>query len=298
MMLAYTVRSQSISQNPHTPLSDQAVCPGESTITYSVSGYGSCNIKWTITTNGQITTADNLKDVSVKWTDIPGTDTITATLSGCTGSSISLEGHAPSVSHVILSVNGQNFDPLGYNTNPRNIDFCTPAQVDLFVSHMYVPGTGGIAQPPLQEVSYEWTLPGGWKEVNTNATGTIISPVNIISIIPTKCAVPGNVIVKGVVGNCTAPDIQSKSNPATFVLNGVSPLLTIGPQAGYQGATFCNTTPVTFTTTLNYALGCISNYTWNFPANWHWRNSNNQLVSSPVTTTTNTIQKEQVLIKR
>lgn len=106
--------SQTITQNTVTPLSDKAVCPGDA-ISYTVSGHGSCNRNWTIT-NGEITTATNISTISVKWKDVPGTGTLTVTLSGC-GSGRTLEGKTATVSHVILSVAGQKFDPLGYISN-------------------------------------------------------------------------------------------------------------------------------------------------------------------------------------
>lgn len=270
--------SQTISQNPSTPLSDKAVCPGEA-ISYTVSGFGSCTKVWTIT-NGEITPANatttgNVTVVSVKWKDVPGKGTLTVTLSGCGGGT--LEGTTVTVSHVILSVAGQVFDPLGYNTAPRPVDFCNPAQVDLYVSHMYVKGTGGLTEPPRQEVNYEWTLPTGWRSV-TGATGTISSPFNFISIVPIGCAIKGDVFVKGVIANCTTP---SKSTAAKFELVAAVPSPSISPQQGYIGGKLCNTNPVTFTASLNVALGCISSYTWNFPSSW----------SGPITTSSNTVTR-------
>lgn len=134
LFLAFLTRAQTISQNPHTLFSDQAVCPGL-IITYTVTGYGSCGLKWTVV-NGTISGSDtNVSSVSVTWKDTPGTGTLTVTLSNC-GSNTTLEGKKTDVKHVILSVKGQDFDPIGYNTNPRNVDYCNPAQVDLYVSHM------------------------------------------------------------------------------------------------------------------------------------------------------------------
>ncbi|MBL7846032.1 MAG: hypothetical protein JNL40_01090 [Cyclobacteriaceae bacterium] len=266
IFFGFCASGQTITKNTTSVVSG-TVCPGSST-SYSVSipsNFGTCKIKWTVT-NGVINGADNQQNVSVTWNDTPGaTSTITVTFSGCTSGNPN-EGVASSKSELILSVKNQAWDSYGSSIN---VDYCTKAQVLLMVPRMFVLGTGGIAQPPLTEVAYAWTLPSGWKEVGTNRTGFFGTPTNFITIIPIDCAKPGNVTVYGtLVGAGPFCNSAEKSATATISLNGANPIATVGPQSGYTGSSACNITPVTFYGTTNVALGCISSYSWAYPQSW------------------------------
>jgi hypothetical protein len=253
----------SITQNPNLGNQNQLVCPGANPfIEYTISNYGACSINWTFTNASTYNSGPvNQNKVNIVWKDTVGVGKLTATLSGCgTGSSKSLEGKTYPVQHVLLSLKGKKFDPLGYDTSPRQIDFCNPQPVYLSVSHMYVTGTGDIGQPGLIEANYEWTIPTGWKEQSTGAIGTYRTPIKAITVVPTQCAVLGNVTVKGYLGSCST---SSKSNAATFVLTGTQPIVTIAPQAGYIGSTACTNQGITFTVSASNTLNCpITGYTW------------------------------------
>jgi hypothetical protein len=210
----------------------------------------------------------------VKWSDTPGAlGKVTATFSGCGNGN---DGKTASLEELILSVKGQAW---GSFTNLVNIDFCTPPQIFLTVPRMFVQGTGGIAQPPLTEVVYAWTLPAGWKDIGSGGTGAVNTLVNFINIVPIHCAFPGVVKVEGTINHkCGSAGLSAAAN---ISLNGVSPIVTAGPQQGYLGGTLCNTTPVTFFATTNFALGCISNYQWTFTSWTFVSQSGNSITLRP-----------------
>ncbi|MEI9919703.1 MAG: T9SS type A sorting domain-containing protein [Bacteroidota bacterium] len=266
MFISFYVSSQTITKETPSVING-TVCPTSLT-DYKVSipnNFGSCNIKWTAT-NGAISGDDNKRTVSVVWSDIPGaTATLTVKFSGC-GSGNPNEGVTSNKTELILSVKNQAWNPYGSSVN---VDYCTTTQVDLLVPRMLVQGTGGIAQPPLVEAAYLWTLPSGWKENGTNRIGSFGTTTNFITIQPIACAKPGNVTVYGTLAGA-GPFCNSaeKSATATISLNGANPVVTVGPQPGYTGGSLCDTNPVTFFATTSVALGCISSYTWLFPPSW------------------------------
>ena len=143
---------------------------------------------------------------------------------------------------------------------------------------MYVQGTGGLGQPAQLEVGYSWTIPPGWKELTTGNINSVITTTNDIWLqrVDGNCSLSGNLKVEGTINHkCGSAGLSAA---ATITLNGAKPVVTVGPQVGYQGASYCNTDPVTFYATLNYALGCIQEYEWHHPASW-----------SPVSQTANSI---------
>lgn len=241
------------------------VCPVSETL-YSVSipdGFQTCTRSWTAT-NGAIVGSTMGTTVRVKWNDTPGVKgKITCTFTSCGNSN---DNVAASLEELILSVKNQSWASYGTSVN---IDYCTKAQLQIVMPRMYVQGTGGINQPPLTEVSYAWTLPGGWREVGTNRTGEFGTAANYVNIEPIDCAKPGSVTVFGTLAGA-GPFCNSseKSAIASIALNGANPVVTVGPQVGYTGGSACNTTPVTFYATTSVALGCISSYIWNHPPSW------------------------------
>ncbi len=258
---AFRLNGQVITKLTNSSVSG-TVCPVSST-DYKVttpSNFGTCQINWTII-NGQITSQNGQNIVTVVWNDTPGAlGKITVTFAGCGGGNPN-EGLGSSKEELILSVNNKDWDSYG---NLFSIDFCTTSQLYVTVPRMFVDGTGGLTGIQLQEVGYSWTLPPGWKVQGSGITGSTITTTNYIMIIPDKCAVPGTVTVKGaILDRC---GVAGLSHAATININGVSPIVTIGPQGGYTGTTACNYTPVTFTASLTPALGCASSYTWNYPS--------------------------------
>ena len=260
-----------------------ASCPGIG-IQYEVtrpSGFTNCQINWTAS-GGQISGPNNQPTVSIVWNDTPGaTGIVTATFSNCATADAGNNGKTASFSELILSVKGQAW---GAFSNLVNIDFCTPPQIFLTVPRMFVQGTGGIAQPPLTEVVYAWTLPAGWKDIGSGGTGAVNTLVNFINIVPIQCAIPGVVRVQGTINHkCGSAGLSAAAN---ISLNGVSPVVTAGPQQGYLGGTLCNTTPVTFFATTNFALGCISSYQWTFSSWTLVSQSGNSITLRPSGTAT------------
>ncbi len=245
---------QTISLTSTAPSVSGTICPGRST--YSVTVPTGCTPFWSAT-NGSISGSSNQPTLSVDWADTPNaTASLSVTFSGCTSSSDNSK--TGSWSALILSVGNQNFD--SYN-NTINIDYCTTKSVTVTVPHMYVQGTGGIAQPALTEVIYDWTIPTGWHS-NVGSQTTI----NAITLYPNGCAVRGIVSVKGSINyQCGS---AGESAAASITLNGTNPVVTLGVPQGYTGSKFCNTTPVTFTASLSPSSGCVSGYVWNVPPSW------------------------------
>lgn len=269
------------------PAIDGTVCPIEGT-QYEVTSpgdLGGCKVQWSVTNGDYTVDSNDSRKITVNWKDIPGAiGKITATFVYCTNSLYD-NTEAPPLEELILSVKDQSWDLY---TNSVNIDYCTEDIVYLNVPQMFVKGTGGLDEPPKTEVAYVWTLPSGWEDISTGATGVVIRYESYINITPTKCAVPGKVRVEGTIRDYCGS--SALSSAAEISLNGADPIVTIGPESGYSGPAACKTDPVTFTATMNYALACVSNYTWQFPLGWKWLNpSTNIYESSPVSTTSNTI---------
>jgi hypothetical protein len=262
--------SQTITRDDNPGITG-TVCPILNTH-YTVTtptGLTNCTKTWTAV-NGDIVSANGLPNVTVSWKDMPGaTASLKCAFSGCTGAT-----EVAFTDQLILSVNGQNFDAYG---NSVTIDYCTTNSVTINVPHMWVQGTGGVAQPPLQEVIYSWTLPAGW---TTN--GGLNTTVNSITIYPTHCAVSGTgmVSVKGnIIDRCGSAGL---SNAATISLNGARPVVSLVIPQGYTGSTACNTTPVTFTANLSPSLSCASTYSWTKPSSWTLvSQSGNQVTLQP-----------------
>lgn len=256
VVTAASCLSQVITKSSQGTVED-ATCPGIG-IQYEVSlpsGFEACHIDWTITNGSKQSQSGNT--ITVLWNDVPGTKgKVEATFSAC-GNSNDGETATP-FEELILSVKGQNFDAY---TNSITVDYCTTQSITLTVPHMYVQGTGGVAQPPLQEVVYTWTLPPGW----TTCCGLSTS-LNGITITPTSCAAPGQIAVKGnIMDRCGSAGL---SNPAVISLVGAQPFVSLGIPPGYSGATFCNTTPLTFTANMSPSLSCVSSYNWSKPTSW------------------------------
>jgi hypothetical protein len=225
------------------------------------NNFSTCRIEWLVEANGIVDGPNDQQEVKVMWFDIPGAiSKITVRFHGCPNGNPN-EGLGSSKEELILSVNNQDW---GSFANSIDINFCTTTFVDLFVPRMFIIGTGGPGQPPLQEVRYVWNLPVGWR-TQTGAT-EIITTLNVLRIFPTDCAQPGNVIIRGQISDrCTAAGF---SKTASISLNGVNPVVTVGAPPGFTGVTACDTTPVTFTATLSPSLGCVSNFSWSFPSGW------------------------------
>ncbi len=256
-LFGQTITKQTGSTIPNT------VCPNTSTV-YRVSlpsNFSTCRIEWLVT-NGIVNGPSDQQEVTVNWFDIPGAiSKITVRFHGCPNGNPN-EGGGSTKEELILSVNNQGW---GSFTNSVDIDFCTTTFVDLFIPRMFVIGTGGAGQPPLQEVRYVWDLPVGWR-TETGATGQINTTLNVLRIFPTNCALPGNVAIKGLISDrCGAAGL---SKPTSISLNGINPVVVAGSPPGFTGVTACDTTPVTFTATLSPSLGCVSNYSWSFPSGW------------------------------
>jgi uncharacterized protein (DUF736 family) len=262
----------------------QAYCPLAST-TYSVTNINgalpNCFYSWTIA-GGTIVSGSagiNRTSVSVNWADLPGSGTLTVTTSNCSPSGDN--GSTTTSTYVRRSVFGQNFigPPTALCNNTINIPYCSPGVATVCADRMYIQGTGGIAQPPLTEVSrYIWSIPSGWKSNTTTGPATISTTSNSIPIepLPTNTA-GGTVTVIGSVSNACSGTLNSQ--PKTITITR-TPILSITPPAGFTGAKCGITTPLTFSVT---ALACAigSNYTWTVPAGWGGSSPTNSITVTP-----------------
>jgi hypothetical protein len=258
-----TLHAQTIQKLTSSSVSG-TVCPV--TYTYyevNASGYwNTCTISWSATNGTVINDPYNRKKAAVIWKDIPGAKgKVTVTFTNCDG-----DGGSVSREELILSIKEQSWGSYG---NSINIDYCSKSPVYITMPRMIVQGTGGVAQPPLTEAAYVWTLPAGWRQLGTNNTGTFGTPTNYITIEPIDCAKPGSVKVYGtLVGAEPFCNSAANSATATISLSGANPVVTVDPPPGFSGVTACNTTPVTFTASLSHTLGCVNNYNWTFPSSW------------------------------
>lgn len=144
LLLNTLLCAQTISKTTSSVVAG-TVCPSVNTY-YEVSvpsNLTSCQINWSATNGTVVKDPNNQRKAYVTWNDTPGVSgTVTATFVSC--SSESNNGTVASKTELILSVKNQsmgNYDPS------VDIDWCTQAQVNLTVPHMYVLGTGGIGQP-------------------------------------------------------------------------------------------------------------------------------------------------------
>lgn len=242
------------------------VCP-ESVTEYSVSiptAFQSCSRLWTAT-NGTIDGINTGATVKVKWTDTPGAKgKITCTFSSC--SSSTNDNTAPFLEELILSIKNQGWDTF---VNSYSVNFCLPQSFVVTMPEMLVQGTGGFNQPARTEVTYFWKLPPGWKDFVTGDTGEFGRPNRSITIVPTACAEPGVITVKGVL-NGSGPfcNDAASSSTANISLNAAPPIVSVVPPQGFNGTTACNTTPVTFTAQIANQGNCsVSSYAWS-PGSW------------------------------
>lgn len=260
-LAAQTINKSGNSNTPNT------VCPGIPT-TYSLqnvpSGFSACTRKW-VPTNGIVIGSDNGPTVSIQWDDTPGAKArLICQFSNCGNANSGTE--TSPFEELILSVKNQTWGSYGSSVV---VDYCTRAQVNLSMPHMYVQGTGGIGQPPLKEVVYSWTLPAGWRQVGTGNTGNFGTFVNAIAIEPIGCSVAGSVTVKGII-NVEPYFCGSAAPSATATINLISstPTVTITVPQGYAGSRACDTNNVTFSALLNPSLSCVSSYSWTYPSGW------------------------------
>jgi len=145
LTLSSSVYSQTITKKTSSPIAG-TVCPGSTSYSVSIpSNIGICKIKW-VPTNGVVNGGDDLKDVNINWNDTPGaTAMLKVTFSSCEKDNPN-EGVSSTLSELILSVKDQAWS----STNgPANIDYCNTKTVNITVPHMWVQGTGGIAQPQM-----------------------------------------------------------------------------------------------------------------------------------------------------
>jgi len=249
---------------------DGAVCPGVS-IDYEVSvpsGFSLCTINWTATNGVRTVNPNNQRKVSVVWTDTPGaTGTITATFTVCGEGNEANNGTSKNLSELILSIKNQGWNTY---TNSYTVNFCNPVPIPINMPEMVVMGTGGINQPDRIEVAYVWKLPSGWQDFVTGNTGEFGTTTRSITIVPTACAEPGIITVKGtLIGSGPFCNLAAFSSVANISINSSPPIVTVVPQAGYSGSTACNITPVTFTAVVTNDPGCTATgYTWTHNSSW------------------------------
>jgi hypothetical protein len=100
--------------------------------------------------------------------------------------------------------------------------------------------------------------------------------------------VPGTIKVVGVITDRCGS--AAPSAEASIAINSLPPTTQVMPPAGFSGITACNVNPIVFTALSNFSAPCTQDYTWTFPASWKFLDPNtNQLRSSPITTSGNTI---------
>jgi len=155
------------------------------------------------------------------------------------------------------------------------IPLCSTNSVGLVVGHLYIKNTGGVGQPPLTEVDYNWNLPDGWAEYGTGNTGSITTSLNFLTIVPISSK-GGTVSVKGTVNtsSCTA---TSPSNTASIVINR-TPTVSITPPIGYIGAACGVVDPITFSVN---TVSCATKYEWILPQGWSGTSSTNTITITP-----------------
>ncbi len=204
---------------------------------------------WKIT-NGQKQSSSGNK-IIINWNDTLGAiGKLEATFVNCGNSNDNTL--ATPLEELILSVKGQGW---GNYTNSGDVDFCTTTSVHVSIPRMFVQGTGGLAQPPQLEVGYSWTIPPGWKELSTGNINSVITTTNDIWLqrVDGNCSLSGNLKVEGTINHkCGSAGLSAA---ATITLNGAKSVVTVGPQVGYPGPSYCNINPVTFYATLNLHLG-------------------------------------------
>jgi len=249
-----------------------AVCP-QIGIEYEVSvpnEFSACTINWSATNGTATKNPNNQRKATVVWTDTPGASgTVTATFTVCGAANEANNGTSKNLTELILSIKNQGW---GTFTNSYSANFCNPVPIPITMPEMVVMGTGGFNQPNRTEVTYVWKLPPGWKDLVTENTGEFGTTTRSITIVPTACAEPGIITVKGtLIGSGPFCNSAAFSSVANISINSSPPIVTVVPQSGYAGSTACNITPVTFTAVVTNAPGCtISGYQWILPANSSW----------------------------
>lgn len=255
-----TAHSQSIS-----PISAQRVgggiCPGNASYYASApNGQSGCTFSWSIVNGSIISQSGN--QVNVKWGDVPGAiGELTVTMT-CLVANQSVTSKA-TTKETIISINNLDF---GYYSNHVDIDYCNTREVLIYVPPMYVPNTGGIAQPARVEADYLWNIPDGWEEVGSGRKGQFGTSLSQIKIRPTGCAKPGQVTVQGTLADARLCSESAMSKIARITLGGVGGSLIVLPQGGYSGSYACNRDPVTFSANLN--VNCPVSYQWEIPNSW------------------------------
>lgn len=281
---AQTIKKQTISPEEGT------VCAVSSTeYTISVSEvFQTCTINWTATNGNAYKDVNDQRKVTVEWTDTPGAKgTLTATFTACDEKDKENNNKQVSLTELILSVKDQSW---GVYTSSYNADFCNTSSVNIVMPNMYVKGTGGWDEPPKTEVGYVWNLPDGWVEKNTGLND-LETLTNYITIVPTECAVDGDISVKGTLKGLGLCENGEESSTAVININSTIPDVTLGPEAGYISPSACNTSPVEFHASPEPLLGCNDYFKWTFPEGWKWLDpSTGEFKSSPVNTTSNVIE--------
>lgn len=281
MLMASLCYGQAITMITPTPVAG-AVCPSNG-MEYNVSvpdGFEGCGITWSVdSNNGSISGGNTGTSVVVTWQEgSPNIAKLTATFSNCGTGHENNNNITATITQTILSISQETFT---YGSS-ISIPYCpTTPRVNVSVSRMYVPNTGGIAQPPLQEVAYVWRVPAGWKQEGTNNAGpaTVATTVNFINIVPVSCPVQATITVQGNINNTCGGSLSSQT--ATISLN-ITQTLAVTAPSGYTGSHCGNVSPVTFTVP---SVSCATNYVWSFPSSW--RGPNNE--TGTATTTTNSI---------
>ncbi|MEY4931410.1 MAG: hypothetical protein RI909_2134, partial [Bacteroidota bacterium] len=252
-----------------TPSSNNTQCPLSQilyTVTVPRGSLPNCTYTWSIT-GGIIINSNIGPQVTVKWTDLPGTGTLTVTAGACEVASNN--GSTITTTYTRLSVSGlkfptlQDFPPSLY-PDSYSLPVCSNSTTTLQVDRMYIKNTGGAGEPVLREVDrYIWYIPSGWKEYGTGNVGPIdiTTPFNFITVEPLTAEKGVFSVVGSIRTTCNAQGMAD-SNPKIIPINR-TPLVEISAPSGYAGASCGLISPVTFSVT---PLACASGYSWDSPS--------------------------------
>lgn len=109
-----------------------------------------CSYLWSVT-NGTISTAGNTnRQVSVKFSNIAGTATISVTLTNCT----SATNTTATRTYAIRSLAGRV--PTNARANPASLAFCSTSSMFLAVDVMFLENTGGATGIPQLRADGYW----------------------------------------------------------------------------------------------------------------------------------------------
>lgn len=277
LLPAFTAYCQTALKILPDPLNG-AICPKTNKYHSVVAESGprpACTYTWTVS-GGSIEGPSIGTGVYVKWNDLPGQGTLTVRTSRCTDSDEN--GSEVTATYTRLSVFGQSF-PNGACNNSIDVPLCSNAAITVCADKMYIQDTGGVGEPPLKEVdAYLFTIPSGWRQLNTTNTGpiTITSTVNSIQIEPISTN-GGTVTVIGTVTN-TCGQTVANSNPKTITINR-TPAVSMTSSAGSNYVAWCGLrNPVSFTVT---PVSCAVSYTWSIPSGWSGTSSTNTIEVTP-----------------